>query len=65
MSILALSNATGIAYSTLQPHVANGKRLSVRTAETLEKWSKGEMSAAEILGLKPKKRARGARAKAA
>jgi hypothetical protein len=69
MSLNALHEATGIAYSTLYPHVKRGKRLSLKTAEALAKWSKGnpkgEMTAAKILGLDdapassrlPKKRA--------
>jgi len=51
MSILALSNATGIAYSTLQPHVSRGKDLSLPTARKLAAFSKDAMTVAEILGL--------------
>lgn len=47
-----LCQLTGIAYSTLHPHATKGKRLSLETAEKLEAWSEGAMSAAEILGLK-------------
>lgn len=55
-SIYWLSNETGIAYSTLHPHVAHGKDLSVETAKKLEEWSDGEINAAEVLRLDaPKK----------
>ena len=53
LSINALVQATGIAYTTLHPHVTKGKQLSFKTAEKLETWSKGKMTAAEILGLVP------------
>lgn len=52
MSISALSRATGIAYTTLQPHVKHGKPLSAKTAKKLQDWSGGALDAAEILGLK-------------
>jgi len=53
MSIYRLCKLTGIAYSTLHPHVKKGVPLSDRTARKLEKWSKGAMNAAQILGLSP------------
>lgn len=53
MSINALARETGIAYTTLHPHIRHGKELSVETARRLEEWSGGEMNAAEILGLRP------------
>ncbi len=68
MSINALHKATGIAFSTLRPHVTSGKQLSVGTAKKLETWSGGEMTAAEILGFdapEPRKKGRKARSKKA
>ncbi len=53
MSINALSQATGISYSTLHPHVKKGKKVSRETAEKLQEWSSGAMNAVEILGLEP------------
>lgn len=49
-----LSQATGIGYPTLHKHVRHGAQLSLRTAKKLEAWSKGQMTAAEILGLEAK-----------
>lgn len=51
ITIYALCKATGIAYSTLHPHVKKGVPLSDRTARKLQEWSGEEMNAAEILGL--------------
>jgi hypothetical protein len=51
LSILALSKATGISYSTLHPHVRRGKGLSLNTARRLEEYSSGAMTAADVLGL--------------
>lgn len=53
LSIYGLCKATGIAYSTLHPHVARGKPLSDKTAKKLEAWSRGKMNACQILGLTP------------
>lgn len=55
-TIYWLSKETGIAYTTLHPHVAHGKELGLETAKKLEEWSDGEMSAIEILGLEQPKR---------
>jgi hypothetical protein len=46
-----LSQCTGIAYSTLHPHVKHGKPLGLRTAQKLATWSNGAMTVEEILGL--------------
>jgi hypothetical protein len=51
MSILALSKATGISYTTLHPHVRHGKAVSLETAKRLEAWSAGGIKAAEVLGI--------------
>jgi hypothetical protein len=51
-----LANASGVAYSTLHPHVKHGKALGLIVARKLEAWSNDQataarMTAAEILGL--------------
>ena len=45
MTIFAVCRETGIAYSTLYPHIHHKKPLGLNVAKKLEAWSKGAMLA--------------------
>jgi hypothetical protein len=53
MNMHQLSQAVKISYATLHAHVRHGHKLGEASARKLEKWSRGEMNAAQILGLRP------------
>jgi len=52
-TVSSVAEGSGVPYSTLFSHVAEGsvRSISVKNAKKLEAWSEGRISAAKTLGL--------------
>ncbi len=51
MTVHGFALAAGISYSTIFLHTKKGRNLSIKTAKRIELFTKGQLSAAGLVGL--------------